>query len=82
MSVSPPELVGEVVDGQRVGPGQVVAANSWNDPGERVRVAVHSWKRVKHKLKRIKLENINLKVNFHILEPTLFNEYQHSLTGQ
>ncbi len=42
MSVSPPDLVGEVVDRQSVWPGQVVAANGGHDSSEGVRVTIHA----------------------------------------
>ena len=41
MSIGPPDLVGKVVDGQSVWPGQVVASNGGHDSSEGVRVAVH-----------------------------------------
>ena len=42
MSISPPDLVGKVVDGQSIWPGQVVASNGGHDSSEGIRVTVHA----------------------------------------
>ena len=51
VSICPPDLVGEVVDGESIGPGQVVATDGGNDSPERVWISIHAYRGTKLSLK-------------------------------